>query len=231
MAGGENQEYEEMGYRPISCGWRLAAARRTEGARNMDEENPAQNNPRAEQRDQPPTRSAAVPAEPRTEPSAQPAARDVGWAGAPTSQVVRTVAVALLTAVVVLGALFLLWKVRTFVGWFVVAVFLAAVLNPAVNWLQRRHRLIKRPLAIALTYLGLLVALLFVVGIFVPLLVDQINGFITFVNTAAQAPEGPTEYIKGLAKQNGLGGLVQRIDVELSDLRKELGEAGPDPLC
>ena len=68
-------------------------------------------------------------------------------------------------------------------------------------------------------------ALLFVVGIFLPLLVDQINGLTKFVNTAAQAPEGPTQYIKDLAKQNGLGGLVQRIDVELSDLRKELGEA------
>jgi len=138
---------------------------------------------------------------------------------------VRTVAAALLTTVVVLGALFLLWQVKTFVGWFIIALFLAAVLNPAVNWLQRRHRLIKRPLAIALTYLGLAVVLLFVAGIFLPLLVDQINGFIKFVNTAAQAPEGPTEYIKGLAKENGLGGLVQRIDVELSDLRKELGEA------
>jgi len=80
-------------------------------------------------------------------------------------------------------------------------------------------------LAIALTYLGVLVALLLVVGIFLPLLVDQINGFIKFVNTAAQAPEGPTQYIKGLLKQNGLGGLVHRIDVELSDIRKELGEA------
>jgi predicted PurR-regulated permease PerM len=99
------------------------------------------------------------------------------------------------------------------------------VLNPAVNWLQRRHHLIKRPLAIALTYLGLVVVLLFVAGIFLPLLVDQINGLIKFVNTAAQAPEGPTEYIKGLAKQNGLGGLIQRFDAHLADLRKQLGEA------
>src|SRR5215208_6113948 len=155
-------------------------------------------------------------AEPQANPKATPTqpdasgspSKDVGWAGAPTSQVVRTVAAALLTVVVVL-----------------VALFLAAVLNPAVNWLQRRHRLIKRPIAIGLTYLGVLVALLFVVGIFLPLLVDQINGLTKFVNTAAQAPEGQTQYIKDLAKQNGLGGLVQRIDVELSDLRKELGEA------
>src|SRR5215211_3050776 len=184
----------------------------------MDEEKTPQSD------SQPEPRAKTGTTQPR--PAAPvPISKDVGWAGAPTSQVVRTVAAALLTAVVVLVALFLLWQVRTFVGWLVIALFLAAVLNPAVNWLQRRHRLIKRPLAIALIYLGLVVALLFVVGIFLPLLVDQINGLTKFVNTAAQAPEGPTEYIKGLARDNGLGGLVQRIDVELSDLRKEFGEA------
>jgi len=186
----------------------------------MDEEKAAQKDSQTEQQEQSPPISSVVPAE----PSAHPTTGDAGWAGAPTSQVVRTVAAALLTVVVVLVALFLLWQVRTFVGWLVISLFLAAVLNPAVNWLQRRHRLIKRPLAIALTYLGVLVALLFIGGIFLPLLVDQINGFTKFVNTAAQAPEGPTEYIKGLAKQNGFGGLVQRIDVELSDLRKQLGD-------
>src|SRR5215208_6601726 len=176
--------------------------------------------PHADSQAQPQAKPETVPAEPNGSVPSQ----DGGWAHAPTWQVARTVAVALLTVVVVLVALFLLWQVRTFVGWLVISLFLAAVLNPAVNWLQWRHRLIKRPLAIALTYLGVLVALLFIGGIFLPLLVDQINGFTKFVNTAAQAPEGPTEYIKGLAKQNGFGGLVQRIDVELSDLRKQLGD-------
>jgi predicted PurR-regulated permease PerM len=158
-----------------------------------------------------------------TEPNASLPNQGAGWASASTSQVIRTVAVALLTTVVVLVAIFLLWQVRTFIGWFVIALFLAAVLNPAVNWLQRRHRLMKRPLAIGLTYLGVLVGLLLVVGIFVPVLVDQINGFIKFVTTAANAPEGPTEYIKSLAKQNGLGGFFQRFSDQLDELRKQLG--------
>jgi len=175
-----------------------------------------------------PRGSQAEPqAKPTTTPKEPPASvspsKDVGWVGAPTSQVVRTVAAALLTTAVVLGALFLLWQVRTFVGWFVISLFLAAVLNPAVNWLQRRHRLIKRPIAIALTYLGLVVALIFVVGIFLPVLVDQINGLAKFVTTVANAPEGPTEYIKGLAKQNGLGGLFERFSDQLKNLRDELG--------
>ena len=150
--------------------------------------------------------------------------QDAGWLSASPSQVARTVAIALLTAAVVLGALFLLWQVRTFIAWFVIALFLAAVLDPAVNWLQRRHRLIKRPLAIALTYLGLVVALLFVVGIFLPLLVDQVRGLIDFVVAAAQAPQGPTEYIRGVAEQNGLGGLFERFSDQLAALRDQLGQ-------
>ena len=159
----------------------------------MDEDKAARTNSEAEEQEQSPAEHPAVP----REPEANPPASDAGWAGAPTSQVVRTVSAALLTTVVVLGALFLLWQVRTFVGWLVISLFLAAVLNPAVDWLQRRHRLIKRPLAIALAYLGLVVALLFVVGIFLPLLVDQINGLIKFVNTAAQAPKGRRSTSRG----------------------------------
>jgi predicted PurR-regulated permease PerM len=177
-------------------------------------------NPQRDSKPQPQAQPEMTP----TEPNASMPSRDAGWAGASPTQVMRTVATALLTAVVVLGAIFLLWQVKTFIGWLVIALFLAAVLNPAVNWLQRRHRLIKRPLAIALTYLGVLVALLLVVGIFLPVLVDQINGFIKFVTTAANAPEGPTEYIKGLAKDNGLGGLFQRFADQIDELRKQLGE-------
>src|SRR5918996_2545440 len=189
----------------------------------MDEEKTPQKDSTPHSDSQPEPR--ANPETTPTRPAApMPLSKDVGWAGAPTSQVVRTVAAALLTAVVVLVALFLLWQVRTFIGWLVIALFLAAVLNPAVNWLQRRHRLVKRPIAIALTYLGLVVALLFIVGIFLPLLVDQINGLTKFINTAAQAPEGPTQYIKGLAQQFGFGGLLQRFDAQLADLRKQLSD-------
>ena len=189
----------------------------------MNEEKATQRGSQAEPQAKPQAKPQARPPMVSAEPSGSMRSQDVGLLRASPSQVVRTVAIALLTTAVVLGALFLLWQVRTFIGWFVIALFLAAVLNPAVNWLQRRHRLIKRPLAIALTYLGVVVALLFIVGIFLPLLVDQINGLIKFVTTAANAPEGPTEYIKGLAKQAGLGGLFERFSAQLNDLRDELG--------
>jgi predicted PurR-regulated permease PerM len=181
----------------------------------MNEEKATQTDTQAESRAEPHTAPA--------EPNASMPTQDAGRGRASTSQVVRIVVIALLSAAAVLGALFLLWQVRTFIGWFVIALFLAAALNPAVNWLQRRHRLIKRPLAIALTYLGVVVALLFMVGIFLPLLLDQIQGLSKFVATVANAPEGPTEYLKGLAKQNGLGSVFERFSAQLKDLRDELG--------
>ena len=180
------------------------------------------NEPKATQSDTQPQLQARPPTA-SAEPSVAMPGQDGGWARASTWQVARTVAIALLTTAVVLGALFVLWQVKTFVGWFVIALFLAAVLNPAVNWLQRRHRLIKRPLAIALTYLGVLVGLLFIVGIFLPLLLDQVNSFINFVVAAAQAPEGPAQYIRGIAQQNGFGGLLHRFDDQLAALREQLG--------
>src|SRR5919199_2858871 len=140
------------------------------------------------------------------------------------AQVVRTVAVALLTAVVVLGGLYLLWQVRSFIGWFVIALFLAATLNPAVNWLQRRHRLIKRSLAIVITYLGVLVALVLIVGVFVPVLIDELRKLIDFIVAVAQAPEGPTEYLRSIADQYGFGWLFDSLSEQLSDLPSRLGE-------
>src|SRR3712207_4838340 len=98
------------------------------------------------------------------------------------------------------------------------------------DWLQRRHRLIKRPLAIVLTYLGVVVALLFMAGIFLPLLVDQIQGLIRFVAAVADAPEGPTQYLKGLSRQYGLGWLFERFSDQLGNVRSQVGDAARNVL-
>src|SRR5918992_3519905 len=185
-----------------------------------------------EKREERPGSLADGQTKPQAEPRSVPAERDAPvqgagavWVRAAPSEVMRTVALAILTAAVTLGALFLLWQVRSFVSWFVIALFLAAVLNPAVNWLQRRHRLIQRPPAIVLTYLGLVVVLLFVVGILLPVLVDQIQGLIKFISSVANAPEGPTEYLKGLAQQYRLGWVFERFSDQLDTIRSQLGKA------
>src|SRR5215211_3292177 len=165
-----------------------------------------------------------------TGPNASVRSSGIVWVRISSSQVMRTVVISLLSAAVVLGAFFLLWQVRTFIAWFVIALFLAVVLNPAVNWLQRRHRLIKRPLAIVLTYLGVMVALLFIVVIFLPLLVDQIQGLTKFIASVAQAPEGPTKYLKGLAQQYGLGSVFERFSHQIDDIRSQLGNSARNVL-
>jgi hypothetical protein len=71
-----------------------------------------------------------------TEPDASVPGQSVVWVRISPSQVMRTVTIALLTATAVLGTLFILWQLRSFIGWFAIALSLAAVLNPAVNWLQ-----------------------------------------------------------------------------------------------
>lgn len=146
----------------------------------------------------------------------------VVWVRFTPSQVMRTVAVALLTAAVVLGGLLLLWQVRTLIGWFVIALCLAVVLNPIVNWLQRRHRMIKRSIAIALTYLGLVVALVLILGIFVPLILQELRELIDFAVSVSQTG-GLEVYLKGVADQFGLGWVADRLSTQLADLPSQLG--------
>ena len=137
------------------------------------------------------------------------------------SQVMRTVAVALLTAAVVLGGLFLLWQIRSVIGWFAIALFLAAVLNPAVKWLERRHRMVKRSLAILLAYLGLVVALLLILGIFTPLIIEEIRDLIDFIASVSQAG-GLEAYLRGVADQFGLTWLVDRLSTQLANLPSQI---------
>ena len=132
--------------------------------------------------------------------------------------------IALLSAAVVLGALFLLWQVRTIIGWGVLALFLAAVLNPAVNWLERRR--IKRSIGILLTYLGVVVGLLLIVGIFVPVVVNEIRDLIDFIVAVTQNPGGVTEYFRTLLEQLGLGFLFETLSERLAEaeLPSQLGQ-------
>src|SRR5215204_6393449 len=151
-----------------------------------------------------------------------PSDEGVVWVRIAPSQVVRTVAVALLATAVVLGALFLLWQVRTIIGWGILSLFLAAVLNPAVNWLQRRG--IGRSIGILLTYLGVIMGLLLIVGIFVPVVVGEIRDLIDFIVAVAQNPGGITEYLRTLLEQFRLGFLFDTLSERLSELPSQLGQ-------
>ncbi len=156
------------------------------------------------------------------EPSMPIPGEGVVWVRIAPSQVVRTIAIALLTAVVVLGALYLLWQVLTLVGWCVLALLLAVVLNPAVDWLQRRR--VPRTLGIVLTYLGLVAALVVIVGIFVPILINELRELIEFIIAVVQDPRGATEYLRETTEQLGLRWLFDTLAAQLDELPSQLGE-------
>jgi predicted PurR-regulated permease PerM len=82
----------------------------------------------------------------------------------------------------------LLWQLRHIVVWFVIALFLAAALNPYVTWLQQRR--VKRILAILLTYVGLLLGAVGLVALVLPALITEVRALISFITTLAQQPGG-----------------------------------------
>ena len=145
----------------------------------------------------------------------------VVWVRFAPSQVARTIVIALLTAGVVLSGLYLLWQVRTLVGWCILALLLAVVLNPAVDWLQRRR--IKRSLGILLTYLGLVAVLLVIVGIFVPILINEITDLIDFIVAVIQDPTQVTEYLRNTLERLGLGFVFNTLSAQVAELPNQLG--------
>jgi predicted PurR-regulated permease PerM len=82
--------------------------------------------------------------------------------------------------------------------------------------------MIKRSIAIVLTYLGVAVVLVLVLGIFVPLLIEQVRHLIDFIVSVSQAG-GLEEYLKGVTDQYGLGWIIDRLNTQLSNLPSELG--------
>jgi predicted PurR-regulated permease PerM len=79
------------------------------------------------------------------------------------------IAVALLLEVV--------WIARQVLAWILIAIFFALALNPAVDWFQR-HGVPRRGLAIALTLLLTLGAIAALGALFIPTLVNEVNGFV-----------------------------------------------------
>lgn len=84
-----------------------------------------------------------------------------------------TVTRIVLVIAAVVGALYLVWLIRSVLGLFMVAVFLAVAIAPAVNWLNRRR--VPRWLAILLVYLGGLASIVGIGLVIVPPLVNGVE--------------------------------------------------------
>src|SRR5690242_10384268 len=96
---------------------------------------------------------------------------------------VATVVRVVVAATIAFAALYLIYLVRSVVGLFVVALFLAIAIAPAVNWLHNRS--VPRWLAVLLIYLTGLSAIVGVGLLIVPPLVtgvtdlsDNIPGYV-----------------------------------------------------
>ena len=88
----------------------------------------------------------------------------------------RTVVRVILVAIAVVAALYFLWLVRSVIGMLFIAVFLAVALGPVVEFFSRRG--LKRPLAILLTYVLLLLSVFGLGLLVVPPIVNGVNDFV-----------------------------------------------------
>jgi predicted PurR-regulated permease PerM len=114
-----------------------------------------------------------------------------------------TVLTVLALTIAVVLLLQLVWLARQVLTWFLIALFLAMALNPAVEWFQRRG-IRQRGLASAVTFLLALGVIVGLSALFIPTLVNEVNGFIR------QVPN----YVNDITQGRGpLGRLAERYDL------------------
>ncbi len=103
--------------------------------------------------------------------------------------------------------------------WVFIAVFLAVALNPAVDWLQERG-VRRRGAAVAIAYVGALLAIVGLGASFVPVLIEQVNNFV----------EALPDYVEDLTRGEGRLGFLER-EYQITDrVREAVGEGGATQL-
>jgi predicted PurR-regulated permease PerM len=111
------------------------------------------------------------------------------------------------TTLIVIGvvlALYVVYLLRKPIGWLVIAAFLALALSRPVGWLSRRMR---RGLAIALVYLGLLLVPVGLGVLAVPPVVGQVQNFID------DAPHYATDIRNFIERNKTLRDLQRKYDI------------------
>src|SRR3954470_20174022 len=103
----------------------------------------------------------------------QPAAAELApEPGSRSAAIVATTARIVAVVVVSVLALYLVYLLRQPIGWLVLAAFLAIAVSGPVRLLERRLR---RGLAIAIVYLGVILIPFLIGAVLVPPIVDQAN--------------------------------------------------------
>lgn len=134
----------------------------------------------------------------------------------------RAVATTVLTAVLVVLALYLVYLLRKPIGWLLIATFLAIALSGPVNFLHRR---MKRGFAIALVYLGLLLVPVGIGAIVVP---PIINGGHDLAENAPEYADDVTEFVNDnetLRDINEDYDVTAKIEEEAAKLPSKIDDA------
>ena len=137
---------------------------------------------------------------------------------APAKSIARIV----LIVVGVLLSLYLLYMLRKPITWLAVATFLAVALAGPVNWLSQRMR---RGLAIATVYLGLLAIPFLLMALIVPPLITEANNF---AEDLPQYSQDVTEFVQGndrLRRLNEDYAITSKLQQEAEKLPERLGGA------
>ncbi|MGH2763821.1 MAG: AI-2E family transporter, partial [Thermoleophilaceae bacterium] len=134
----------------------------------------------------------------------------------------RSIVRIVLVVVCVAIALYLVYLLRRPIGWLLIALFLAVALSPPVNWLAQRMR---RGLAIAVVYLGLLLVPLLLIALIVPPLITEATNF---AENVPQYARDVTEFVRDNERLRNLNEdyeITRRLEEEAAKLPDRLGGA------
>jgi predicted PurR-regulated permease PerM len=132
--------------------------------------------------------------------------------------IVRIVLVIVSVAIV----LYLLWRLRKPISWVLISVFLAVALSPPVNYLARS---MKRGLAIAIVYIGLLLVPILLIALIVPPLITEANHF---ADNVPQYADDVTEFVQENERLRNLNedyDITGKLEEEAGKLPNRLGGA------
>jgi predicted PurR-regulated permease PerM len=132
--------------------------------------------------------------------------------------IVRIVLVIVCVAVV----LYLLWRLRKPISWVLISVFLAVALSPPVNYLARS---MKRGLAIAIVYVGLLLVPILLIALIVPPLITEANHF---ADNVPRYADDVTEFVQENDRLRNINedyDITGKLEDEAGKLPNRLGGA------
>jgi predicted PurR-regulated permease PerM len=125
-------------------------------------------------------------------------------------------------AVCIAFALYLVYLLRKPISWVLIAIFLAVALAGPVNVLSRR---MKRGLAIAVVYLGLLAVPIGIAALVVPPLVTQTNNLIQNLPHYAQDAQDFTQRNPTLRKLERDYNITEKLQQQAQKLPGRIGDA------